>query len=492
MRYNDSRYWEIRKEDIMKKETKVERLQSLLLKKWENGWNAINSDEKEEVFNFSTGYKDFLDEGKTERESAQAILKLAKENGFMPFEDAIKQRQKIVAGQKFYTQYKNSLIALFIIGKKDLTEGMNIIASHIDSPRLDIKPNPLFEEQELAFLKTHYYGGVKKYQWTTIPLSLHGVVVLKNGERIEIRIGENTNEPVFYISDLLPHLAKEQMEKKMGEGITGEGLNLLVGSIPYADEDIKEPIKLNILKLLNEKYGIIEEDFASAELEVVPASNAKDVGFDRSMIVAHGQDDRVCAYTSLQAILHMHTPERTAIALMTDKEEVGSQGNTGMHSAFFENMVAEFIELLDKKPNDLMLRRAMSNSKVLSADVNAGFDPNFPDTHDKRNAAYIGKGVVLTKYTGARGKSGSNDASAEFMGEVRTLFNNDSVVWQMGELGKVDLGGGGTIAYILANHGMDVVDCGPPLLSMHAPMELASKLDVYMSYKAYKAFYTLD
>lgn len=476
----------------MEKNTESEEIQKLLLKKWESGWNLINQDENEKVFNFSNGYKTFLDEGKTERESAKAIIRLAKEKGFVSLEKAIENKQKIEEGQKFYSEYKNSLVALFVIGKKDLTEGMNIIGSHIDAPRLDIKPNPLFEEQELAFFKTHYYGGVKKYQWTTIPLSLHGVVILKNGEKIDIKIGEDNEDPVFYISDLLPHLAKEQMEKKMGEGITGEGLNLIVGSIPYGEEDIKEPIKLNILKLLNEKYGIVEEDFASAELEVVPAYNAKDVGFDRSMIVAHGQDDRICAYTSLQGIFNIDNPERTAVALMTDKEEVGSQGNTGMKSAFFENMVAELIELAHEKPSSLMVRRAMSNSKVLSADVNAGFDPNFPDTHDKRNAAYIGKGVVLTKYTGARGKSGSNDARAEFVGEVRRLFNENSVVWQMGELGKVDQGGGGTIAYILANYGMDVVDCGPALFSMHAPMELASKLDLYMTYKAYQAFYKIN
>lgn len=463
-----------------------------LTKKWENGWTLINQEEKEKVFDFSNGYKEFLDQGKTERESAEAIIKLAKENGFTSLKEAIAQKQNIKAGQKLYSVYKNSLIALFVIGKKDLPEGLNIIGSHIDAPRLDIKPNPLFEEHELAFLKTHYYGGVKKYQWATIPLSLHGVVILKNGKKIDIRIGEEHNEPVFYISDLLPHLAKEQMEKKMGEGITGEGLNLIVGSIPYGEKDIKEPIKLNILKLLNEKYGIIEEDFASAELEAVPACLAKDVGLDRSMVVAHGHDDRVCAYTSLQGILNIENPERTAVALMTDKEEVGSQGNTGMQSAFFENMVAELIELTQEKPNNLMVRRTLANSKVLSADVNAGFDPNFPDTHDKRNAAYIGRGVVLTKYTGSRGKSGSNDASAEFMGDVRRLFNENNVVWQMGELGKVDQGGGGTIAYILANYGMDVVDCGPPLLSMHAPMELASKLDIYMAYKAYKAFYIIN
>ncbi|HHT51433.1 MAG TPA: aminopeptidase [Eubacteriaceae bacterium] len=464
-------------------------LEQLLIKKWDSGWNLINQDEKEKAFHFSEGYKRFLDEGKTERESVKAIIKLAKDKGFISLNKTIKEKHRIFPGQKFYYEYKNSSIVLFVIGKEDLTGGMNIIGSHVDAPRLDLKPNPLYEEQEMAFFKTHYYGGVKKYQWTTIPLSLHGVVVLKSGKKIDINIGEKDSDPVFYISDLLPHLAKEQMEKKMGEGITGEGLNIIVGSIPYKDEEIKEPIKLNILKLLYEAYGIIEEDFASAEIEVVPAYKARDVGFDRSMVVAYGQDDRICAYTSLHAILNIENPKRTAVALITDKEEVGSQGNTGMQSAFFENVIAELVELTMEEPSEIMVKRTMANSRVLSADVNAGFDPNFPDTHDKRNAAYLGRGVVLTKYTGARGKSGSNDASAEYIGEIRKIFNDNNVIWQMGELGKVDQGGGGTIAYILANYGMDVVDCGPPLFSMHAPMELSSKLDLYMAYKGYKAFY---
>lgn len=464
-------------------------LERRLIKKWESGWNQINQAEKDKVFNFSDKYKEFLDRGKTERESVKTIIKLAKERGFISLNETIKGQDKVLPGQKFYYEYKNSSIVLFVMGKRGLTEGMNIIGSHVDAPRLDLKPNPLYEEQEMAFFKTHYYGGVKKYQWATIPLSLHGVVVLKDGNKVEINIGERDSDPVFYISDLLPHLAKDQMEKKMSEGITGEGLNLIVGSIPYNDEEIKEPIKLNILKLLNESYGIIEEDFASAEIEVVPAYKAKDVGFDRGMVAAYGQDDRICAYTSLQAILNVENPEKTAIALMTDKEEVGSQGNTGMQSAFFENIIAELIHLSMENPSDIMVKRAMGNSRVLSADVNAGFDPNFPDTHDKRNAAYLGRGVVLTKYTGSRGKSGSNDASAEFIGEIRRLFNENNVIWQMGELGKVDQGGGGTIAYILANYGMDVVDCGPALFSMHAPMELSSKIDLYMTYKGYKAFY---
>lgn len=470
---------------------KENELQKKLIKKWENGWEMINKEQKDQVFQFSEGYKNFLEQGKTERESVKEIIRLAEKNGFIPLKEAIKQQVKVKPGQRLYSVYKNKTVVLFILGKEDLTNGMNIIGSHIDSPRLDLKPNPLYEEEGMAFFKTHYYGGLKKYQWVTIPLSLHGVVVKKDGEKVEIKIGEDKEDPVFYITDLLPHLAKDQMEKKLGEGISAEGLNLVVGSIPYGEEDLSEAIKLNILNLLYEKYGIVEEDFASTELEAVPAYGARDVGLDRSFITAYGQDDRVCAYTSLQAILNVKDPQRTTVALMADKEEVGSQGSTGMQSAFFENMVAELIELTQIEPNELKVRRALSNSKVLSADVNAGYDPNFPDTHDKKNASYIGKGVALTKYTGARGKSGSNDANAEFMGEIRRVFNENDVIWQMGELGKVDKGGGGTIAYILANYGMDVADCGTALLSMHAPMELSSKLDVYMTYKAFEAFYKL-
>lgn len=470
---------------------RIEDMKNQILKDWQNGWNKVTKEEHNLIIKFSKGYKNFLDRGKTERESADEIIRIAKENGFTSLEDAIDGNEEIKPGKRLYSTYKNKLIALFVIGSEEITRGMNIIGSHIDAPRLDIKPNPLYEEKELAFLKTHYYGGVKKYQWATIPLSLHGVVIKKNQEKVHIVIGEDKDDPVFYISDLLPHLAKDQMDKKMGEGITGEGLNLIIGSIPYRDEDLKEPIKFNIMKLLYEKYGIVEEDFTIAELEVVPACHSRDVGFDRSLMIAYGQDDRVCAYTSLQGILDMEIPNRTSVALMTDKEEVGSQGNTGMQSAFFENMVAEIIQLTQKNPSNLMVRRALANSKVLSADVNAGYDPNFPETHDKRNAAYLGKGVVLTKYTGARGKSGSNDAHAEFLGEVRNVFKEHDIIWQTGELGKVDQGGGGTIAYILANYGMDVVDCGPALFSMHAPMELASKLDIYMTYKAYRAFYQL-
>ncbi len=470
---------------------KENELQKKLIKKWENGWKMINKEQKDQIFQFSERYKNFLNQGKTERESVKEIIRLAEKNGFIPLEEAIRQRIEVKPGQKFYSVYKGKTVVLFTLGKEELTNGMNIVGSHIDSPRLDLKPNPLYEEEGMAFFKTHYYGGIKKYQWVTIPLSLHGVVVKKDGEKVEIKIGEDKEDPVFYITDLLPHLAKDQMEKKLGEGISGEGLNLVVGSIPYGEEDLSETIKLNILNLLYEKYGIVEEDFASTELEAVPAYGARDVGLDRSLITAYGQDDKVCAYASLQAILNVKDPQRTAVALMADKEEVGSQGSTGMQSAFFENMVAELIELTQIEPNELKVRRALSNSKVLSADVNAGYDPNFPDTHDKKNASYIGKGVALIKYTGARGKSGSNDANAEFMGEIRRVFNENDVIWQMGELGKVDKGGGGTIAYILANYGMDVADCGTALLSMHAPMELSSKLDVYMTYKAFEAFYKL-
>ncbi|MFZ5987883.1 MAG: aminopeptidase, partial [Bacillota bacterium] len=350
------------------------------------------------------------------------------------------------------------------------------------------KPNPMYETNDMVFLKTHYYGGIKKYQWVTIPLSMHGVVVKKDGSVVEIVIGEDEKDTVFTITDLLPHLAADQMQKKMSEGITGEGLNILSGSIPYKDEKVKEKVKLNILKLLNDKYGIVEEDFLSAEIEMVPAFKALDVGFDKSMVGAYGQDDRVCAYTSLRSTVDLDKVDRTAVCVLTDKEEIGSMGNTGAQSSFLENFIADICALSTDKYSDLILRRCLSNSKVLSADVNAAIDPNFEGVYDKLNSAFIGKGIVLQKYTGARGKAGASDASAEFVGEVRRLFNNNQIIWQAGELGKVDQGGGGTIAQFLANMGMDVIDCGVAVLSMHAPFEVTSKVDVYMAYKAYKTF----
>ena len=367
---------------------------------------------------------------------------------------------------------------------------MKIIGSHIDSPRLDLKPNPLYQESNLGFFKTHYYGGIKKYQWTAIPLALHGIVILNDGTKVDISIGEEDSDPVFCVTDLLIHLAGDQMQKKLSEGISGEALNILIGNIPLEDEE-KEPITANILKILNEKYNIVEEDLLSAEIEVVPAGKARDLGLDRSMVLGYGHDDRVCSYAAVKAILETEQPEFTSVALCVDKEEIGSKGNTGMHSKFFENTVAELIAL-EGDYCDIKVRRALANSKVLSADVSAGYDPNFGEAYEKRNSAYMGNGVVLTKYTGSRGKSGCNDANAEFMSEVKGIFNKGNVIWQTAELGKVDQGGGGTIAHILANQGAEVIDCGVGVLNMHAPHEIVSKVDIYEMYKGYKAFFNIN
>ncbi|KDR94003.1 Aspartyl aminopeptidase [Peptoclostridium litorale DSM 5388] len=451
---------------------------------FKNAWKGMSPCEKEEVMAYCQRYKKFLDEGKTERECTRFIADVARKNGFVDFRDM--KDGELSAGDKVYFENRGKGAALFIIGKEDIEKGMNIVGGHIDSPRLDLKPFPLYEESEMALLKTHYYGGVKKYQWASIPLSLHGVIIKTSGEAVNINIGEDNDDPVFYISDLLPHLAKDQMQKKASEFITGEGLNIIAGSMPDPDEE-KNAIKMNVLKLLNEKYGMVEEDFISAELQVVPAGKARDVGLDRSLMAAYGHDDRVCSFACLEALLEVESPQRTCVAVFADKEEIGSVGNTGMESKFFENAVAELINLQGDY-NELKLKRAFASTKVLSADVTAGFDSNFPEVMDKKNSAYIGKGLVIAKYTGARGKSGCNDANAEFVASVRNIFNENGVVWQIGELGKVDQGGGGTIAYILANYGAEVVDCGVALLSMHAPMELASKVDAYMAKKGYLAF----
>lgn len=468
-------------------EMKGKELHKQLAKKFHNAWEQLKDGELEEVFNFGEAYKKFMDNGKTERECVDEIIKNAKAHGFVSFSE-IMERGTIKPGDKIYAENRGKAVALFVMGNEGLEKGMKIVGSHLDAPRLDLKAFPLYEDGGLALLKTHYYGGVKKYQWVAIPLALHGVMIKKNGEKINIVIGEEETDPVLYISDLLPHLAKDQMEKKMGEGITGEGLNVIIGNIPYKGDGIEERVKLNVLRLLNEKYGIEEEDFTVAEIEIVPAGKARDVGLDRSMIAAHGHDDRVCSFAAYQAILEIENPKYTVVGLFVDKEEVGSMGNTGAESMFFENVVAELLNL-QGVTSYLGLRRAMSNSKILSGDVCAGFDPNYPDVLDKRNAAFIGKGVTLTKYTGVRGKAGSNDANAEFLAEVRHIFNSHNVTWQVGELGKVDQGGGGTIAYIFANKGAEVVDCGTPMLSMHAPIELISKVDLYMTYRAYKALY---
>lgn len=449
-----------------------------------DAWTKISSEEREKVFEFAEGYKEFMAECKTERETAEKIIKIAEEHGFIDIEKVT----NLKPGSKVYYNNKGKSVVLAVIGKESMQKGIKAVASHIDSPRIDLKPNPLYEEGGLALFKTHYYGGIKKYQWVTIPLALHGVIVKSNGEKINIVVGEDENDPVLYITDLLPHLGKDQMEKKASEVVTGEALNAVVGSIPLSEE---VSVKPSILKYLNEKYGIVEEDLLSAELELVPAYKPRDVGFDRSMIAAYGQDDRVSAYTSLKAILEIGVPERTAVAIFADKEEVGSMGNTGLQSRFFENAIAEILEKYEGS-TDIKLRRLMANSEMLSADVNAAFDPTYPEVSEKQNTAYFGKGVCITKYTGVRGKAGSNDANAEFVGKVRRLFNENGVIWQMGELGKVDMGGGGTVAQYAANYGMEVLDCGVALLSMHAPYELSSKVDVYMAYKAYKVFMEKD
>ncbi|HJO92617.1 MAG TPA: aminopeptidase [Victivallales bacterium] len=473
----------------MSKESKDERLQNTLANNFKNAWQNQPNETVKEIFNFANEYKSFLDDGKTERECTKVILKYAKDNGFKDINTLIDCGKKLKPGMKIYAVNRDKAIALFIIGKENIEKGTNIVGAHIDSPRLDIKANPLFEDTEMAFLKTHYYGGIKKYQWTAMPLALHGVIIDEDGRKIDVNIGEENDDPVLYITDILPHLAKDQNDKKLSEAISGEKLNILIGSIPCGDDKIKDKVKFNILRILNEKYGIKEIDLTNAELEVVPAGKARDVGLDRGLIVAYGHDDRVCSFAGLKGILEVGTPEKTAILYCADKEEVGSNGNTGAQSDFLLNTIAELIALQDNY-SDLLLRRALNNTKVLSADVCAPQDPNYPDITDKYNTGYMGKGLQITKYTGARGKAGCNDANAEFIAQVSRLFSKKDVAWQIGELGKVDQGGGGTIAFILANANADVVDCGVPVLSMHAPYEVISKIDIYMAYKGYREFLT--
>lgn len=473
----------------MSNNLKGKELQKSLTYKSKNVWERVDSEEREKIFRLNEDYKEFLDKCKTEREAALEIVDIASKNGYINIEEIIEKGDKLTPGIKIYANNKDKSVALFVIGEDSLESGMNIIGSHLDAPRIDLKPNPLYEDSDFALLKTHYYGGVKKYQWVTLPLALHGRVIKSNGEKMDIVIGEDEADPVFFITDLLPHLAKDQMEKKMGEAITGEGLNLLIGSIPYNDKDINDRVKLNVLNILNEKYGMVEEDFLSAELEIVPAGKSRDVGIDRGMVGGYGQDDRVCAFTSLKAILDTESPKKTAVALFVDKEEIGSVGNTSMESMFFINMVSELISLQEEVYSELILKRSLANSFVLSADTLACFDPNYPEVLDKKNSPYMGRGVTLVKYTGVRGKGGSNDANSEYLSKIRKIFNENDIIWQMGELGKVDQGGGGTIAYILAKYGMEVVDCGVALLSVHAPYEISSKADVYMTYKGYNVFY---
>lgn len=460
--------------------------QASLTNEFGYAWDKVNDEEKKEVFSFSKDYMNFLDTGKTERESAREILRLAKEQGFVDINELIKSGKKINAGDKVYAMNRDKAIILFVIGEENISTGMNIVGAHIDAPRIDVKPVPLFEDCSVSYMKTHYYGGIKKYQWVAQPLALHGVVRTKKGV-VDIVIGEDDQDPVVYITDILPHLAKDQYAKKIGEGITGEELNVIMGSIPVGDDKLKDRSKLHVLHLLNEKYGITEKDFVAAELEIVPAGKARDVGLDRGMIAAYGHDDRVCSYAGVRAIFDVEKCTKTAVGMFMDKEEVGSQGNTGSESRYFENMVAELINLQETY-SDLLIRRSLSNTKVLSADVGAAYDPKFAGAYEKQNSGFAGKGVQIVKYTGSRGKGGCNDANAEFVGEVMEIFEENNVVWQTGELGKVDQGGGGTIAYILANADAEVVDCGVPVLSMHAPYELISKIDLFMAYKGYAAF----
>lgn len=429
---------------------------------------------------FCEGYKKYLDEAKIERETVDFFVKEAESRGYTEFD----RTKKYAAGDKVYYNNRGKAIILCVFGKKSVAEGVKISAAHIDSPRLDLKPNPLYEDNSLAFFKTHYYGGIKKYQWTAIPLALHGIVVKANGESVKVCIGEDEADPQFVITDLLPHLANDQMKQTMSDGIKGEQLNILIGSRPFSKDEGSEKVKLNIMKILNEKYGIVESDFLSAELELVPAFKARDIGFDRSLIGAYGHDDKVCAYPAAQAIFDVESPEFTCLTVLADKEETGSDGNTGLHSSYMKYFISDLAVMEGIEP-----WRVMSASECLSADVNAAFDPNFPEVSERKNSSFVNNGVVITKYTGARGKGGTSDASAEYMGKIRRMLNANDVVWQIGELGKVDVGGGGTVAMYVANLDIDTIDLGVPVLSMHAPWEIVSKLDVYMAYKAFKVFF---
>lgn len=451
-----------------------------------NAWKTYNNSEKEQLQSLNSDYIDFLSECKTERECISETVKRAKENGYISLEEAIANNKKLKQGDKVYAVCMNKTIALFNIGKEPLEKGMNILGAHVDSPRMDVKQNPLYENEGMAYLDTHYYGGIKKYQWVTLPLAIHGVIVKKDGTTVNVNIGEKPEDPVFCVTDLLIHLAANQMEKKAAKVVEGENLDILVGTIPLNDEE-KEATKKGVLEILKEMYGMEEEDFMSAELEVVPAGRAREMGFDRSMIISYGQDDRVCAYTSLVAMLEMEKVDKTSCCLLVDKEEIGSVGATGMQSRFFENTVAELLNLFDDY-SEIKLKRCLANSRMLSSDVNAAFDALYAEAFQKNSSSFMGKGVVFNKFTGRGGKSGSNDANAEYLAALRKIMDDNNVNYQMAELGKVDIGGGGTIAYIMALYGMEVIDSGVAVISMHAPWEVTNKADVYEAYKCYKAF----
>ena len=466
---------------MAKEKTKGEQLAEKILSKRKNAAEELSDKKIAKADKFCEGYKDFLNEAKTEREAVIKAVELAEKKGFKPYEEG----HKYEANDKFYFVNRDKAIILTVIGKESLDKGIRLAAAHIDSPRLDLKQHPLYEDKELCLFKTHYYGGIKKYQWTTIPMALHGVVIKADGEKVTVKIGEDEGDPVFCVTDLLPHLADEQMKRPAAKLVKGEELNLLIGSRPFKDDKVSEKVKLNIMAIINEKYGITEDDFISAELEAVPAFKARDVGFDRSMVGSYGQDDRVCGYTALQAILDCDNPEKTCMTVLTDKEETGSDGNTGLNSSYLPYFISNLA-----KTYGFEGRNVMSASECLSADVNAAFDPTFADPYEARNASFVNYGVCATKFTGARGKSGTSDASAEYVGKIRKLFDENEVIWQTGELGKVDGGGGGTVAMYIANLDFDVIDVGVPVLSMHAPFEVTSKLDTYMAYKAFSCFFS--
>ncbi len=458
----------------------VKELKEKLFYAPENGVTRVSKEELKKADDFCVGYKAFLDKAKTEREAVDESIAIAEKAGFRAYEKG----KKYVPGDRYYVNNHKKSVVFVVIGEEDASKGVRISAAHIDSPRLDLKPNPVYEEIELALLKTHYYGGVRKYQWATIPLALHGVFVKKDGTTVKVSVGEDENDPVFVVNDLLPHLASEQNKRSLADGIKGEELNVLIGSRPFKADEGSELVKLNILNILFEKYGVTEADFLSAELEMVPAFKAKDVGFDRSLIGSYGHDDRVCAYPSLMALLDIKVPKRTAVCILADKEEIGSMGNTGLNSDFLLHIISDIARMQNVEPDD-----ALRASQCLSADVNAAVDPTFQDVFERRNASFINYGVVITKYTGARGKSGSNDASAEYMAEIRKMLDDANIIWQTGELGKVDIGGGGTVALYISALGIDTVDLGVPVLSMHAPFETVSKLDVYMTFRTMYEFF---
>ena len=464
--------------------SEIEDLKQKLFRNPKTGWEKIDEKRRGEINKFCDEYMYFLNNSKTEREIIKSVKQMADENGFKD----INEYSELKEGDKVYYINRDKSMYLAVIGKDIMENGINIIGAHADSPRLDLKPNPLYEDSGLAYFKTHYYGGIKKYQWTTIPLAIHGVFVKANGEKIEIKIGEDEQDPIFTITDLLPHLASEQMERKLKEGVKGEELNLLVGSMPYNNTKGTDAVKLNIMNLLNQKYGITEKDFVSSEIELVPAFRARSMGFDSSMVAAYGQDDKICVFTSVRALLDVKNQNKTAVCIVSDKEEIGSMGNTGMESHVFDTFISEILNKQGvNRPN--LLDKVFVNSKMLSADVDAAYDPTYASAFERNNAGYLGRGLGLNKYTGARGKSGASDANAEFVAQIRGIFERENVVYEVSELGKIDLGGGGTIAYILANKGVDVIDAGVPVLSMHAPYEVTSKFDVYESYRAYRAFW---